>query len=291
MKLRPNDVADMNFKPGAASAALEASAPYLMIAASVTTAQVLPVLAMPLAIFIGTRFRHINNIIHWASHGSACQNKEWNDGLGSMLCASIFLDFKEYKMEHLSHHVNLGDYRADNDFSKIEYLRIGEKIGVSRRIKTIFSIRTLKSYIPTPNFKSKSASIGALAYIAIVLWLVSSGFLMGAFTLLVGEFIIYPVIRYLTDLVDHGGIYSESEKKKKSRNCIIYFKPLRALIFPANDCFHKVHHDFPAISAHAQEAVHNRCMAIDSEYAAETNRAVDHLDNRLAKRPLKAIVG
>jgi fatty acid desaturase len=71
--------------------------------------------------------------------------------------------------------------------------------------------------------------------------------------------------------VDHAGLIAESDDLYASRNLILP-QPLRALLFPRNDCFHLVHHLFPSVPTRHLPACHRRLMS-DPAYAALSHRA------------------
>ena len=283
MKLRPIDVQHLNTKASSLKAVLTTIEPFATSAFALVVSAVLP-LAIPFTItFVATRYRQINNLIHWASHRSLCNSKSVNDTLGKFLCAAIFCDFSEYRKEHYSHHLHVGDYVNDGDFSKLKDFKIHESIGATSRIGNIFRIRRLlEAYAPKLGFRTKSQGIGTLSYLAIILLLIAFGLFHVAFSLLFSTFFLYPLIRHLTDLVDHGGIYEEATNN--SRNFIINDSFSRWLFFPSNDCFHEIHHRFPAISHGSQEAVHKYLMQNEASYADRTHYWYQHLDNALSKQ-------
>jgi fatty acid desaturase len=55
-------------------------------------------------IFIATRMRGLNNIIHECTHSSFTNNKI----LGRIAAAIVFTSFESYRKEHISHHINQG---------------------------------------------------------------------------------------------------------------------------------------------------------------------------------------
>jgi fatty acid desaturase len=71
---------------------------------------------------------------------------------------------------------------------------------------------------------------------------------------------------YWNDGVDHAGLIQEGDDLYASRNLILP-QPLRALLFPRNDCFHLVHHLFPSVPVRHLPACHQRLLS-DPAYAA-----------------------
>lgn len=280
MNFRPVDVEHLNRRPGTALAAFRACEPFTAIATALLLAQSLPLLAPLAALFIASRYRHINNLIHWASHRSFCAAPAANDRFGQLLCPAILLRFADYRAEHNSHHQHIGDYGKDKDFSKLQDFRIGERLGFRGRLKNMARLRLVTAYLPKPGFHSGAQTAGTLAYLALFLALPALGWHVAALTLAAGFCLFYPIIRHLTDLVDHGGLYGDA--KLQSRNLTIGNKLVRWLVFPSNDCFHALHHDFPAISPDAQEALHHFLLENAPDYAAQAHTWRQHANAALA---------
>ena len=96
--------------------------------------------SIALAVFIGTRLRGLNNIVHECSHASFAEDRADNTLIGSF-CASVNLGcFKDYKEEHLTHHAHIGDYEHDLDLQSIEALGLHDPL----------TPRTLTRHIITP---------------------------------------------------------------------------------------------------------------------------------------------
>ena len=279
----------LNRKHGIMRASIDVLTPFLTIVIALFCTDTWPILAVPAALLIGTRYRHINNLIHWASHSSLCQNSKFNNFLGEVLCGSILFDFSKYRAEHYTHHRHIGDYTQDEDFKNIEDFLIGKSLSLRKRLSIIFRFRLLSAYSPKMKFDSKSQTFGFLFYSSIIIGLfVFSP--ISAITLISGLFIIYPFIRHLTDLVDHGGLYENTNPVYQSRNFIIENKLARWLFFPTNDCFHKIHHDYPFLSPWAQEDVHDYLLLKDAEYASIKHSWIDHIDSLLSQRPIHSLL-
>jgi fatty acid desaturase len=283
------EIIQMNSRRGMLRASFDAIVPFFTIALALVGVHFWPVLAIPAAVFIGTRYRHINNLIHWASHSSLCSNSKFNRFLGKILCVSILFDFASYCIEHLTHHRYIGDYTRDDDFKNVKDFLIGKSLSLRTRLATIFRTRLFSAYTPKIGFKTKSQTIGVLFYFSIITWLffVSP---ITSITLIVAMFVIYPLIRHLTDLVDHGGLYENKNHVYQSRNFIIKNKIIRWFFFPTNDCFHKVHHDYPFLSPWVQEDVHQYLMDTDPEYASIQHSWIDHVDGLLAQKPIRSLL-
>uniref|UniRef100_UPI001AEC177E fatty acid desaturase n=1 Tax=Roseovarius aestuariivivens TaxID=1888910 RepID=UPI001AEC177E len=101
------------------------------------------------AIFIGTRLRGLNNIVHECSHSTFAENRQDNIILGKV-CASLLTGcFRKYKDDHLSHHAHIGDYENDREMAAIEKLRLHDPLSaktVLRHIGTGLTGRHLRMY-------------------------------------------------------------------------------------------------------------------------------------------------
>src|SRR5690606_18315178 len=81
-----------------------------------------------LMVFIGTRLRGFNNIVHECCHFAFCKKREDNVRLGR-ICAAMNLGcFSDYRDEHMTHHAHVGDYEHDRDLQRIRGLRLEEPL-------------------------------------------------------------------------------------------------------------------------------------------------------------------
>ena len=107
-------------------------------------------LAAVLVIVAGTRLRALNNIVHECSHNTFTASRESNRTLGR-ICASVLLgSFEAYRDEHLTHHVDLGDYAHDLDLQGIEALRLHDPLTpatILRHVLTLIVGRHLPYYL------------------------------------------------------------------------------------------------------------------------------------------------
>lgn len=222
-----------------------------------------------LALFIATRMRGLNNIVHECSHATFTQNRHDNTVMGSV-CASLVMGcFKDYRDEHLSHHAHLGDYEHDMDLAGIEDLRIHEPLSWStlmRHVTNPFLGRHLPYYLGV-NLSRRDGKRYRLLKMSLI---IGSGIILAyqpaTALLFIGLpfLFIYPTINYWTDCLDHAGLVQSEDELDASRN-VLAPKPVRILFFPRNDCFHLVHHLFPQVPARHLEATH-RVLAEDPIY-------------------------
>ena len=239
-----------------------------------------------IAIFIGTRLRGLNNIVHECTHSTFCEDREDNVTMGRVCCALLIGCFKEYKHDHLSHHAHLGDYDQDREMGPIEKFGLHEPIStrtILRHLVTPLLGRHLKMYSGinlsgsdgTFYLGFKVALLVAMAVFTIISPITSVLFV------LLPLFYIFPTINFWTDCLDHAGIVAEDDEVEATRN-ILAPLPVKLLFFPRNDCFHLVHHLFPQVPARHLETAHE-ALSQDGEYQGQdaavtpTHRSVTRL--------------
>ncbi len=226
------------------------------------------------SVFIGTRLRGLNNIVHECTHASFSENREDNVTLGR-LCASLLIGcFKQYKDDHLSHHAHLGDYAHDREMGPIEKFGLHEPLTqktILRHIITPMLGRHLKMYSGI----NLAGDDGRFFFgLKIVLLLSISAFsILYPYTsivfVLLPLFYIFPTFNFWTDCLDHAGIVGAEDELEATRNVLAPLV-LRLLFFPRNDCFHLVHHLFPQVPARHLEAAHE---ALSKDAAYQSHQA------------------
>lgn len=224
-------------------------------------------------VFIGTRLRGLNNIVHECSHSTYCESRQDNVALGR-LCVSLLLGcFEEYKRDHLSHHAHLGDYDHDREMAPIENFGLHDPITprtILRHIMTPLLGRHLKTYSGI----NLSASDGII-YLGLKLVLLAGmGLLLATIPMTALLFVwfplfyVLPTFNFWTDCLDHAGIVSHEDELDATRN-VLAPAPIKWLFFPRNDCYHLVHHLFPQVPARHLEKAHEAL----SKHAAYRSKA------------------
>jgi len=227
-----------------------------------------------LMIFIATRQRGLNNIVHECSHATFTQNRSDNVLLGSICAAFVLGCFKDYRDEHLTHHAHLGDYEHDLDLQGIKALRLDEPLTprvILRHLTNPLWGRHLPYYLRINRSArdGRAFQILKFALIALALVLTIAAPLTGFLFVLVPYLLIYSTISYWTDCLDHAGISMSGDDLDSSRNMLAPYL-LRILFFPRNDAFHLVHHLFPQIPArHLPES--HRVLCEDESYVTKAN--------------------
>lgn len=227
-----------------------------------------------LMVFIGTRFRGLNNIIHECSHSTFSDKRATDWSIGKFCAVVLFSSFNDYRDEHLTHHAHLGDYDHDLDLQGIKNLRLHDPLTprvVLRHILTPLTGRHLPYYLNL-NFSAGDGLVCFVAKIALLLAVLLAALV---FPLTIGIFLVlsfclsYSALNYWADCLDHAGIVGTQDDIAASRNILAPW-PLRILFFPRNDCFHLVHHLFPHVPARHLETSHCILMQ-DDIYAARPN--------------------
>ena len=224
------------------------------------------------SIFIGTRLRGLNNIVHECCHSSFSEHRGDNVVLGR-LCSSLLTGcFRKYKDDHLSHHAHLGDYAHDNEMAAIERFRLHEPLSVRtilRHIATPLLGRHLRTYSGV-NLSREDGWFFFGLKIAILIGITAFAVLnplTALFFLVIPLFYIFPTLNFWTDCLDHAGLVGETEELAASRN-VLAPGVIRVLFFPRNDCFHLVHHLFPQVPARHLRTVHE-ALCQDTDYGSE----------------------
>lgn len=227
-----------------------------------------------LMLFIGTRLRGLNNIIHECSHATFSTYRADNARVGKICAALLFNSFSAYRDEHLSHHAHLGDYDHDLDLQGIEGLKLHEGLTwkvVLRHAVTPLIGRHLPYYLGLNMSAQDGKLFQVLQYSILAMALIFTAVfpMTGLLFVIVPFVFVYSALNYWADCLDHAGIVATGDDLTASRN-ILAPSVLRWLFFPRNDCYHLVHHLFPHIPARHLSASHEM-LTQDELYASQPN--------------------
>ncbi|MBK1697922.1 hypothetical protein CKO21_11780 [Rhodovibrio salinarum] len=230
-----------------------------------------PFAVMALIVFIATRLRGLNNIVHECSHYTFTRSIRANVAFGRIAAVVLLGAFRKYEREHATHHTFLGDRMHDKDFENLQVFRIDAPVtrgSLLRHVVTPLLCLHIRRYFPVDlSFEDgRGVGIAKMALLAAVgagAWLAP---LTTVLMVLVPYLYVMTAINYWNDCVDHAGLIGESDDLYASRNLILP-QPVRALLFPRNDCYHLVHHLFPSVPVQHLPACHRRLMT-DPVYAA-----------------------
>ncbi|AML52575.1 fatty acid desaturase family protein [Falsihalocynthiibacter arcticus] len=224
------------------------------------------------SVFIGTRLRGLNNIVHECTHSSFSEHREDNVAIGR-LCSSLLSGcFQQYKDDHLSHHAHLGDYAHDREMGPIEKFGLHKPLTrktILQHMITPLLGRHLKMYSGVNLSGGDGRLFFGIKMALLVTIFVFSIFYpaTSAFFVLLPMFYIFPTLNFWTDCLDHAGIVGAEDELEASRNVLAPL-PVRLLFFPRNDCFHLVHHLFPNVPARHLETAHV-ALSKDASYQSQ----------------------
>ncbi|WP_414885190.1 fatty acid desaturase family protein [Pseudomonas sp. IT-P171] len=219
------------------------------------------------AVLTAVTLKGLNNIVHECSHNSFSDSHSYNDRVGKLLCALLLMNFASYKKEHRSHHMHLGNYALDDDFKLRLNLGHNRPTTWPRVLRDLIMLRFVWFYFPRTSMQDPYHSFGLALYMGIGASLYIADINYAIWTLILAHAVFLPFLRYLIDIVDHGGLYTtELDEIYKSRNFIVHNTVLRTLFFPRNDCYHLIHHLYPYIPVHCFGKAHELLME-DPVYA------------------------
>jgi len=227
-----------------------------------------------LILFIGTRFRALNNVVHETSHASFVEDRQQNVLIGKFCSAVTLGSYLDYRDEHLSHHAYVGNYEKDLDFKGIENLALHEPLTrgtLARHILTPLVGRHLPYYLHL-NRSTRDGTVFVLLKLALLLSVLVVAILapVTALLFLVVPFVlVYSALNYWADCMDHAGLVGGEDELDKSRN-VLAPRLIGWMFFPRHDCFHLVHHLFPQVPARHLESTH-RLLTKEEIYQSKPN--------------------
>jgi len=227
-----------------------------------------------LIVFIGTRMRGLNNIVHECSHSTFSVLRSDNVLIGKICASLLFGSFSVYRDVHLSHHSHVGDYEHDLDLQNIKGLGIHDPLTrrvLLRHLITPFLGRHLPYYL---GFNMSTRDGYQFLVLKTVLLLGVSFFtalypMTGALFVIVPLVFVYSALNFWADCMDHAGIVPADDELDSSRN-VLAPRFVRWLLFPRNDCFHLVHHLFPHVPARHLATTH-AALVEDMHYRSRPN--------------------
>lgn len=230
-------------------------------------------------LFIATRLRGLNNIIHECSHNTFVRDRQDNTICGSICATLVMSCYHDYRSEHMTHHAHLGDYDKDLDLQGIQDLHLEEELTLRTVLRHIFT-PILGLHLPYylgvnlsgRDGKFYQAAKMALIAAAIVFLILDP---IAALLLVWVPFLwIYSALNYWTDCMDHAGLLENGDELEASRN-ILAPGPLKLLLFPRNDCYHLVHHLFPQVPSNKLAECHGKLLENElySKQAEQAARA------------------
>jgi len=188
------------------------------------------------------------------------RSRQANTMFGRLAASLILGCFEDYRQEHMTHHMHLGDYDRDKDLQGIKDLRLHDPLTfrtILRHVVTPFLGRHLPYYLGA-NFSARDGkgcfalkvglALGVMVALLLAPW---TTFLFVLFPYIV----LYSAMNYWTDCLDHAGLIASNDDLDASRN-VLARGLIRLIFFPRSDCFHLVHHLFPQVPARHLESCH-----------------------------------
>ena len=224
------------------------------------------------SIFIGTRLRGINNIVHECCHATFSEHRRDNVMIGRFCTALLLKTFRKYRDDHLSHHANNGDYENDAEFAVIQKFGLHDALNrrtILRHIVTPLLGRHLRTYTSINLSGDDGRFFVFMKYALLALIAAFTIFApMAAFIfVIVPLFYMYPTLNFWTDCLDHAGLVGATDELESSRN-VLAPAVVRLLFFPRNDSYHLVHHLFPQIPARHLDSAHAE-LCNDPSYGSQ----------------------
>ena len=215
-------------------------------------------------LFIGTRMRGLNNIIHECSHYSFTEDKNDNILFGRIAATVLLSSFTAYRTEHMTHHAYLGDYEKDQDIRSLKPFKLESDLNartIARHVLTPILGMHLPNYFRV-DLSRRDGLVYAFFKAAMILATLALAVVdpvTAIVVVLVPVLWVYPGLNYWADCIDHAGILDREDPLESSRNWIV---PVwaRWLLFPRNDCYHLIHHLFPNVPSEHFENCHAMLM-------------------------------
>jgi len=229
------------------------------------------------SIFIGTRLRGINNIVHECCHSTFSETLTDNVLIGRLSTSLLMKTFRKYREDHLSHHANNGDYETDAEFAVIEKFGLQDPLTLPTVLRHISTPLTGR-HLPIYSGISLSGDDGRffvwlkVALLALIAAFTVFAPLTSLIFLLIPLFYIFPTLNFWTDCLDHAGLVGAEDELEASRN-VLAPTLVRWLFFPRNDSYHLVHHLFPQVPARHLDHAHAE-LNKDLSYAARPSAAL-----------------
>lgn len=235
-----------------------------------------------LTLYIGTRFRAVNNMSHETYHNSYCSSPGSNRIYGELLATIELSSYTTIRHEHMTHHRFLGKKGMDLDLKILDsddYRKMPNKRSIARCVIRGITLghfsQTFSMSLYDPNSPMWAKALRFI-YILAILGLTIGHPIAALITIWIPYLYIFQIQKYWIDLIDHSGLLDNTKAVSMTRNFIINRGYLRWLFFPRNDSYHLVHHLHPLISIEQLPAAHEILMA-NEEYSVLIHSASKHM--------------
>lgn len=235
-------------------------------------------------LLISARMRALDSFTHEASHGNLFRNPTLNYWAGLLLCAfPVGSSLTAYRVSHADHHRYLADPERDPD--RVRYRELGvdafptDRPQLIRHFLKVFLLMHVPGYVwgavkgyvyspEVPQFEQIARWLfwgGAIALILVCGW--EREFLL---FWLVPYLSLFQIIRYLSEISEHGGLYGAYDATRPIRRELQVTRSnfchplLRFFVYPLGDRFHILHHLYPSVPHYNYERVHELLLEDDA---------------------------
>ncbi|HXW81641.1 MAG TPA: fatty acid desaturase [Acidimicrobiales bacterium] len=249
-----------------------------------------PLAWVPVAIFVGGRFRALQEVSHAAVHNGLCRSRGYQWALANVAVQwPLFRPDMHYRFAaHVTeHHAHANEPGEDPNIGRFQ--RIGVIPGLSRAqwrrkvwypLSPIGLAETARGVAESTLLKNKRPfmvlpRVGAVAAaVALVIW-DAGWFGLGAGFVL-PLLVVYPFFSWISLLAEHRWFVRCEALERKARECIngrptdyrgALGVALEHLIFPFSDHYHLAHSLYPLLRWNYLPAVDRALKAGNPEYA------------------------
>ncbi len=222
---------------------------------------------------VGTRQRALLNSLHDASHVHSLGSRDVSRRLAAIfLAAPLFEDYREYRKDHLRHHVHLG-MQQDPDFVAIpdHVVEAGSArvflhvlLDGAMWMRSVLGLATTGRLIA---LRGVAFLVSTAALLALVTWSPLAGLqFLGLW--FVAKATSFHAIRSFAEISDHVGLAQGGDALSATRNLPRNF--LSTILHPHGDNYHLAHHLFPGVPLANLERLHEMLLAF-APYAQATH--------------------
>jgi hypothetical protein len=244
---------------------------------------------LALTVFVGARFRALQEIGHTAVHFGLCRHQTWQWGLSNVLFQYPCLkpDMRHRCVSHVVQHHRHANERRDPNIVRFESLGFVPGISPARFRRMLFHSFTPRGFAETLRMAATGVRMnhswaGAalrgsvmLSLVLLLLW--CGGWKALAFGYLVPLVTIYPWFSWISLLVEHRWFVECHEEDRVARECV-NARPtdyhglsgwlIKHCVLPATDHHHLAHSLYPHVRWNYMAAIDRVLKAREPRYAA-----------------------
>ena len=215
--------------------------------------------------------RHLQTLVHDASHNFYCRNRRLNDVIGDWLCAGfIGMKIENYRSIHFRHHAYNG---SADDPEHVSFRTVSEAGGlcllIVRYALMLEAVKLVKKYYFRRETRGRAeGSVGTIQKVAAAVGqnkhvIVSQAVLMGAFAFASAPLVyllwVYvaltwsPLLSRLRFLVEHPGESDLTITTLGATYELLFFAPLAFN-------YHFEHHCWPSLPPYRHKEIHGILM-------------------------------